>query len=115
MKKFHQPKIKSTFGWVLGLGILAYFLIGFSIRIFLDIHNGEPRWLDSVVLTTIGGLFFCHLSLIGVLASIKQWARANRFDYKIGAVFLFLLYCMLPLSLGLFILSVAIGNLIELM
>lgn len=114
MKKLRQLKIDSILVLIFGLCFLPSFLGGCSAKLLYQINNG-PTWLNSVVVAAFGGAFFCSWGLAGALASKKRWAGTNRFDYKVGAVLLFLFYSMLPLFLGLFILWVAIRNFIELL
>lgn len=115
MKRLRQLKFDSILSLMLGLCFLTSFVGGCSAKLIYQINNNEPIWLNSVVVAIFLGLFFCSWGLFGVLTSIKLWARTNRFIYKIGAVLLFLFYSVLPLFSGLYVLWIAIGNLINLL
>ena len=114
MKKLFQMKGETVLGLLFTSCLLTSAMGGCSAKLLYEI-NSNPVWLNSVVVAMFQGLFFCSGGLMGLLASRKLYKQPNSLDSKVRAGLLFLFFCIPPMFLGLFILRIAIRNLINLL
>ncbi len=109
------PIKRDTF---LGLLFSSCFLVSFvggcAAKLTYEVMNHNPMWLNTVVVAVFGGLFLCSAGFMGLLASRKLYQQ-DSFASKTSAVLIFLFYCITPMLLGLFVLQIALKNLINLL
>jgi hypothetical protein len=113
MKKRFQMKIDTILGLFFSSCLLLSFIGGCSAKLLYEANN-NPVWMNTVVVAMFQGFFFCSGGLMGLIAS-KKLFQMNSLESRIRASLIFLFFCIPPMFIGLFILNIAVRNLISLL